>query len=513
VTTASEELEALLHKVYLHDVHPDQAKVTIARFIVELTQAAVARATASVSTPLVKDEASTLDNGGAKESVLSHLTCDRLYGPCRCGKFHRDEGESVRKALARQGSSEPSVGPRCIPGAACHIQCTGCGAPIGRTCEEHAAMARTKEPMAGAPERFERAKATWKEVTGEDVSHLQCPNEAQVHEPACQSKRADYVHEPYDCNCGPNAKPSPDAPINIVQGAARWLTSFADQLSEHAYQELASVLGDHAPPPYPRTDSPLVDEVDKTIEALIREGSDSGVVLARRKREALEWALQLSKPMPAMMYADNLKLVDAIRGALSMTEAKDATDRISQNGIGARNRLDWIRDTLTEALDAVPPMWKAQRTEPARSAFAETPKRRIEVEPTHLGYLIHLRDVWGAAAHVNADEARALTDALIAAQGSETALAAMCESCETRPASKWCNGCIVEDHQAAELQKECCDAVSMASDASWNTAIEKAAEVARSLTCHSGDQRQFRDDVRAHILALKVVPTGGEGTC
>jgi hypothetical protein len=153
------------------------------------------------------------------------------------------------------------------------------------------------------------------------------------------------------------------------------------------------------------------------------------------------------------------------------------------------------------------------RTEPARSAFAETPKRRIEVEPTHLGYLIHLRDVWGAAAHVNADEARALTDALIAAQGSETALAAMCESCETRPASKWCNGCIVEDHQAAELQKECCDAVSMASDASWNTAIEKAAEVARSLTCHSGDQRQFRDDVRAHILALKVVPTGGEGTC
>jgi hypothetical protein len=61
----------------------------------------------SVSTPLVKDEASTLDNGGAKESVLSHLTCDRLYGPCRCGKFHRDEGESVRKALARQGSSDP----------------------------------------------------------------------------------------------------------------------------------------------------------------------------------------------------------------------------------------------------------------------------------------------------------------------------------------------------------------------------------------------------------------------
>lgn len=32
---------------------------------------------------------------------------------------------------------------------------------------------RTKEPMAGSPERFERAKAEWQKVTGEDVSHLQ----------------------------------------------------------------------------------------------------------------------------------------------------------------------------------------------------------------------------------------------------------------------------------------------------------------------------------------------------
>ncbi len=28
-----------------------------------------------------------------------------------------------------------------------------------------------------------------------------------------------------------------------------------------------------------------------------------------------------------------------------------------------------------------------------------------------------------------------------------------CESCETRPASKWCNGCIIEDHQAAEIRR------------------------------------------------------------
>lgn len=34
-----------------------------------------------------------------------------------------------------------------------------------------------------------------------------------------------------------------------------------------------------------------------------------------------------------------------------------------------------------------------------------------------------------------------------AAQRSSEVLP-MCESCETRPASKWCNGCIVEDHQA-----------------------------------------------------------------
>jgi hypothetical protein len=26
----------------------------------------------------------------------------------------------------------------------------------------------------------------------------------------------------------------------------------------------------------------------------------------------------------------------------------------------------------------------------------------------------------------------------------------MCESCETRPASRWCNGCIIEDHEAAQ---------------------------------------------------------------
>lgn len=41
--------------------------------------------------------------------------------------------------------------------------------------------------------------------------------------------------------------------------------------------------------------------------------------------------------------------------------------------------------------------------------------RRIEVEETRLGYRIHLRDVWGEAALVNHDEARALHDALGAA--------------------------------------------------------------------------------------------------
>jgi hypothetical protein len=35
--------------------------------------------------------------------------------------------------------------------------------------------------------------------------------------------------------------------------------------------------------------------------------------------------------------------------------------------------------------------------------------------------------------------------------GSRTNDARTCESCETRPASPWCNGCIVEDHQAAEI--------------------------------------------------------------
>ena len=29
----------------------------------------------------------------------------------------------------------------------------------------------------------------------------------------------------------------------------------------------------------------------------------------------------------------------------------------------------------------------------------------------------------------------------------------MCESCETRPASKWCNGCVVEDREAAEISR------------------------------------------------------------
>lgn len=38
--------------------------------------------------------------------------------------------------------------------------------------------------------------------------------------------------------------------------------------------------------------------------------------------------------------------------------------------------------------------------------------RRIEVQPTRLGYRIHLRDVWGDAAHVNTEEAHALFEGL-----------------------------------------------------------------------------------------------------
>ena len=29
----------------------------------------------------------------------------------------------------------------------------------------------------------------------------------------------------------------------------------------------------------------------------------------------------------------------------------------------------------------------------------------------------------------------------------------MCESCETRPVSKWCNGCVAEDREAAEISR------------------------------------------------------------
>ncbi len=37
------------------------------------------------------------------------------------------------------------------------------------------------------------------------------------------------------------------------------------------------------------------------------------------------------------------------------------------------------------------------------------------------------------------------------AEAAQKGSAVVCESCETRPASKWCNGCIVEDHQAAQM--------------------------------------------------------------
>lgn len=43
---ASEELRSILHKVYLHDVHPDAACETISRFVVELVEA-TERASAS----------------------------------------------------------------------------------------------------------------------------------------------------------------------------------------------------------------------------------------------------------------------------------------------------------------------------------------------------------------------------------------------------------------------------------------------------------------------------------
>jgi len=35
-------------------------------------------------------------------------------------------------------------------------------------------------PGAGSEERFERAKKAWKEITGEDVSHLVCPTALRV---------------------------------------------------------------------------------------------------------------------------------------------------------------------------------------------------------------------------------------------------------------------------------------------------------------------------------------------
>jgi hypothetical protein len=248
----------------------------------------------------------------------------------------------------------------------------------------------SKEPMAGAPERFERAKATWKEVTGEDVSHLQCPNEAK---PEAATFASGVSNE---SQLGQRT----DSPLPYEQQSADWRCGYdaAEQVwhakTRGMRQQLRELRG-------PRTEPPKVEDYNALFNAGMR------------------WSEEFRKH-------------------------------------------HWLTDDEE---------WEVVLDFMSRAYVA------------------------GATAR------------------TETALAAMCESCETRPASKWCNGCIVEDHQAAELQKECCDAVSMASDASWNTAIEKAAEVARSLTCHSGDQRQFRDDVRAHILALKVVPTGGEGTC
>jgi hypothetical protein len=56
----------------------------------------------------------------------------------------------------------------------------------------------------------------------------------------------------------------------------------------------------------------------------------------------------------------------------------------------------------------------------------------------------------------------------------------MCESCETRPASTWCNGCIIEDYQAA-----CGCAKCVVRDT--NPELEKAADLLRQTLPRSAE--------------------------
>lgn len=78
-------------------------------------------------------------------SVLDLVSAATAFRESRNPVDKRDAINRMNAALdalpTLMARPEPAtVGPRCIPGVACHIQCTGCGAPVGRTCEEHKAM-------------------------------------------------------------------------------------------------------------------------------------------------------------------------------------------------------------------------------------------------------------------------------------------------------------------------------------------------------------------------------------
>jgi hypothetical protein len=84
----------------------------------------------------------------------------------------------------------------------------------------------------------------------------------------------------------------------------------------------------------------------------------------------------------------------------------------------------------------------------------------------------------------------------------------MCESCETRPASKWCNGCIVEDHEAAQGSETAGPTVLAGNDAMFERC--RIVSWLTSKTVAYGEQPRLDELIDAIDAGEHMAPeTGG----
>jgi hypothetical protein len=178
----------------------------------------------------------------------------------------------------------------------------------------------SKEPMAGAPERFERAKATWKEVTGEDVSHLQCPNEAK---PEAATFASGVSNE---SQLGQRT----DSPLPYEQQSADWRCGYdaAEQVwhakTRGMRQQLRELRGPRTEPPvvHPSHLPTIVDLLEDEVAAL-RKVAVATKELVRQRHPHSGACCTFDKEGKVIVTRDSCKCSSdekAVREAVSLWE-------------------------------------------------------------------------------------------------------------------------------------------------------------------------------------------------